>query len=194
MTVSRRGLLSALLGTPLAAPACKERARSFAGEVRGAAHDVGHRLREAWYERASGTPERVGVAIVGAGPAGLCAAWRLARSSFRDYRIFDLEPLAGGTSAFGTDGSVPYPWGAHYVPVPLEGNRALRVLLDEMGVLAPEAGPPKARERFRIREPEERLFIDGRWHPGLFPAAGAADGDWAELRRFEKLMDQWAAV
>ncbi len=192
MTVSRRGLLSALLGTSLAAPACKESARAYPGEVRGAAHDVGHRLREAWYERASGTPERVGVAIVGAGPAGLCAGWRLARSSFRDYRIFELEPLAGGTSVSGTDGSVPYPWGAHYVPVPLAENRALRILLDEMGVLAPAPGPPRARERFRIREPEERLFIDGSWHPGLFPAAGASDADWSELRRFEKLMDQWA--
>lgn len=192
MSVSRRGLLSALLGTSLAAPACKRGSRAFAGEVRGAAHDVGHRLRDASYERASGTPERVGVAIVGAGPAGLCAGWRLARSSFRDYRIFELEPLAGGTSVSGNDGSVPYPWGAHYVPVPLEDNRALRILLDEMGVLAPEPGPPRARERFRIREPEERLFIDGSWHSGLFPAAGASDADWAELRRFEKLMDRWA--
>jgi len=194
MTVSRRGLLSALLGTPLAASACKKTHRAFAGEVRGAAHDVGHRLREAWYERASGKPERVGVAIVGAGPAGLSAGWRLARSSFRDYRIFDLEPLAGGTSAYGTDGSVPYPWGAHYVPVPLAENRALRILLDEMGVLAPEPGAPSARERFRIREPEERLFIDGSWQAGLFPAAGASDADWAELRRFEARMDEWASL
>lgn len=194
MTVSRRGLLSALLGTPLAGSACKKAAPRFAGEVRGAAHDVGHRLREAWFEKASGTPERVGVAIVGAGPAGLCAGWRLAKSSFHDYRIFDLEPHAGGTSVSGNDGSVPYPWGAHYIPVPLEGNRALRILLDEMGVLVPDPGPPRARERFRIREPEERLFIDGRWHSGLFPAAGAADADLAELRRFEKRMDHWAAV
>ena len=198
MTVSRRGLLSALLGAPLAAPlvatGCKEPTRAFAGEVRGAAHEVGHRLREAWYERASGDPERVGVAIVGAGPAGLSAGWRLARSGYRDFRIFDLEPQAGGTSTYGTDGSVPYPWGAHYVPVPLEGNRALRILLDEMGVLTGDPGPPTARERFRIREPEERIFIDGRWHVGLFPAEGASDQDWSELRRFEQRMDQWAGV
>src|SRR5687767_4262545 len=103
MTVSRRGLLSALLGTPLAGAACKQARQGFPGEVRGAAHDVGHRLRDAWYERTSGQPERVGVAIVGAGPAGLSAGWRLARSAFADYRIFDLEPVAGGTSAYGTD-------------------------------------------------------------------------------------------
>jgi hypothetical protein len=63
-----------------------------------------------------------------------------------------------------------------------------------MGVLAPEPGPSRARERFRIREPEERLFIDGRWYPGLFPAAGASEADFVELRRFEKRMDRWAAM
>lgn len=192
--------MSALLGTPLAGAACKQTRQGFPGEVRGAAHDVGHRLRDAWYERASGEPERVGVAIVGAGPAGLSAGWRLARSEFRDYRIFDLEPVVGGTSTYGTDGIVPYPWGAHYVPVPLEDNRALRILLDEMGILVPKAGaplsdsPPTARERFRIREPEERLFIDGLWQAGLFPAAGASPQDWAELRAFEQRVDHWVDV
>ncbi len=180
-----------MLGTPLVVPACQKHPPRFPGEVRGASAKLGHRLRGAWVEHAGAETERIGVAIVGAGPAGLCAGWRLSRASFHDYRIYDLEPRPGGTSVYGTDGVVPYPWGAHYVPVPMAENRALCVLLEEMGVLDWSDGVPVARERYRVREPDERLFYDGAWHPGLFPASRATERDRADLVAFERHVKRW---
>ncbi|MGE0324886.1 MAG: flavin monoamine oxidase family protein [Polyangiaceae bacterium] len=192
---SRRDVLRLLLGAPLAA-ACEKHLprREIPGEIKGARFQLGHRLREATVERAAGTPTRVGVAIVGAGPSGLSAAWRLDREGVADYVVFDLEGQPGGTSTFGTDGAVPHPWGAHYVPVPRRQTSALYRLLSEMDVLEPDVdAPPRALEQMRIRAPEERLFIDGAWHEGLFPAAGANADDWAQLERFEAEVSRWVA-
>jgi monoamine oxidase len=135
----------------------------------------------------------VKVAIVGGGPSGLSAAWRLERAGLRDFLVFELESAAGGTSGYGTDGVVPHPWGAHYVPVPTRENRALTLLLDEMGALdAPGPdGEPRGKEQFLIREPEERVFVDGRWHEGLYPEVLAEPEDKAELARFQKEIERW---
>ena len=90
--------MSALLGTPLAGAGCKETRQALPGEVRGAAHDVGHRLRDAWYERASGEPERIGVAIVGAGPAGLATAV-YAASEGLSVVVLDCRSFGGQAGA-----------------------------------------------------------------------------------------------
>ena len=160
------------------------------GSIRGASHELGHRLRDATVERATSKQERVRVAIVGAGPSGLSAAWRLEQLGERSFAVFDLEAQPGGTSAYGTDGVVAYPWGAHYVPAPTADNRALVRLLGEVGALGAE-DPPAIVESMRIREPEERLFIDGAWQEGLFPMRGAGREDIAELERFTREVDAW---
>lgn len=194
MTVSRRELFALLASAPLAAaPGCRRSARDVPGSIRGASVNVGHRLRDATIERASGEPRRVKVAIVGGGPSGLSAAWRLERAGFADFRLFELEPEPGGTSSYGTDGVVPHPWGAHYVPVPARDNRALTALLDEMGALeAPGPdGEPRGKEELLIREPEERVFAEGRWHEGLYPKTLASERDQHELERFQKEVERW---
>jgi len=186
-STSRRELLGLLLGAPLAIQGCRRPRREFAGRIRGATVEVGHRLREANVEQATGAAQRAGVVIVGSGPAGLSAAWRLERLGFRDFVVLELEPQPGGTSAYGTDGVAPYPWGAHYVPLPEPSNRALTALLDEIGALehTPD-GALRGKETLLIREPEERLFLDGSWHAGLFPEAVASADDLAELARFNR--------
>ena len=187
-------MLTLLLGAPLAAQACRRvRPRSMPGEVRGAAMPVGHRLRRATVEHASGPAKRVRVAIIGSGPSGLNAAWRLERLGERDFAVFDLEPKVGGTSTYGTDGVVPYPWGAHYVPAPTRDNPALVALLDELGVLlkVPPGAEPRVQEARLVRAPEERLFIDGAWHQGLFPYEGAPKQTFEELKRFNREVDHW---
>ena len=69
------------------------------------------------------------------------------------------------------------------MPQPTAENRALVTLLDEVGALEPAAvegaGPRIVRgtETALVREPEERLFLDGVWHAGLFPLAGATAED-----------------
>ncbi|MGC4086490.1 MAG: FAD-dependent oxidoreductase [Polyangiaceae bacterium] len=184
--LTRRELLCGLLGAPLGLEACRRRSPQVAGSVRGARIELGHRLLQATHERVTSPARRVPVLIVGAGPSGLSAAWRLRRLGIEDFLILDLERLAGGTSASGHDGVVPYPWGAHYVPLPQAGNTELVRLLSELGAVQVDAsGVPHGAEDARVRAPEERLFIDGSWHEGLFPSEHASAADRDELARFE---------
>jgi protoporphyrinogen oxidase len=188
--LSRRGLLSGAAASALPAAACGRVSSRVAGELKGASMALGHELRSATLEPApAGEAEAVGVVIVGGGASGLSAAWRLSRLGFDDYIVLELEARAGGTATYGSDGVVPHPWGAHYVPVPTADNRGLVALLDEMGMLERDAqGKLRGRERWLIREPEERIFAGGRWHEGLFPEALATPRDRAELARFEAEM------
>lgn len=164
------------------------------GTVRGARIVSGHRLLDAKREAVSAPPQRIPIVIVGAGPSGLSAAWRLSRLGIEDYVVLDLERLAGGTSASERDGVVPYPWGAHYVPLPRADNPELLRLLEEVGAVQVDpGGAPAALEHVRVRAPEERLFIDGSWIEGLFPTSRASDADRAELQRFEAEVQKLAA-
>lgn len=186
MKCTRREVLHALWGAPLlgSAVGCK-RARNLPGSLGGADHQVGHLLRDvgALLAAPHDAPTFVGVAIVGAGPAGLSAAWELQGCGEHDYLVFDLEAYPGGTSHSESTGVVPHPWGAHYVPLPRADNPDLVRLLDEMGVLQSTL-PPSAKETELVRAPDERLFIDGEWQYGLFPHAGANANDLAQHARF----------
>jgi len=182
--LSRRELLLAFLGF-----ACSPRShRSLPpGEIVGASDSVGHRLR---------TPQHIvpsewtshDVVIVGAGVAGLGAAWRFEHADFSDVVVLELEPVAGGTSRSGK----AFPWGAHYVPVPLREDRALTRVLSEMGILE-STDPPTAAEQFIVRDPEERVFYRGRWYEGLYLNAGASADDLRQLRELEAEIAKWVA-
>lgn len=142
-----------------------------------------------------GERRRVRVAIVGGGPSGLSAAWRLERLGIRDFVVFDLEDRPGGTSSFGDDGVVPYPWGAHYVPAPSKSNRALVTLLKETGTIENESDGKEDgfAEDQLVRSPEERVFYRGRWYEGLYLRAGATQDDLAQLARFHREIDRWVS-
>jgi glycine/D-amino acid oxidase-like deaminating enzyme len=161
--------------------------RPLGGELVGASRGVGHLLRDPVALPApSGPPERCDVAIVGGGVAGLSAAWRLAGSGLA-VRQLELEPFLGGTSAWGEDGAVPHPWGAHYLPAPnVEARAALR-LLDDIGVLTgwDAAGRPRFDARVLCHAPQERIFHRGAWHPGLVPES-LERRDREQLARFQR--------
>ncbi|HEU4386609.1 MAG TPA: FAD-dependent oxidoreductase, partial [Blastocatellia bacterium] len=72
-------------------------------------------------------------------------------------------------------------------------NRALCVLLGEMGVLDGQDrdGEPVVAEQFLCREPEERVFYKGRWYEGLYMHAGASDEDRAQLDAFNAEVSRW---
>src|SRR5947209_1522442 len=134
LSCTRREMLAAFLGLPAALAGCSPSHPAPplpAGELVGASDRLGHRLRE------EGPPQpaswqHVGVVIVGGGVAGLSAAWRFLQAGFHDFLLLELEPAPGGTSRSGTSPLVPYPWGAHYIPVPMKENRLLITLLEEM--------------------------------------------------------------
>lgn len=195
---TRRDILTALLGGPLAAAACaKPRPmRRLEGGIVGASVAFGHQLRthrdltvhpDAW--------SRAGVVIVGSGIAGLSAAWALERAGFRDYVVLELESKPGGTSLGGESKISPFPWGAHYLPVPLANNVALIDLLDEMDLLEGrrDDGIPIVKEEHLCRDPQERIFHRGKWREGLYLHAGASRDDLAQLDKFKSEINFWVA-
>lgn len=177
---TRRGFLAA---GAAATAACFVPRRRIDGRIIGASHEIGHRLRERDFPDPSASID-VSIAVLGAGIAGLAAAWRLRKSGVDDFAVFDLEPEAGGNARSGRNAATAYPWGAHYVPVPNPETAVVRELFEELGVL--KGGLPN--ERFLCFDPEERLFVDGAWREGLFPHAAASGEDEAQLRDFKAAM------
>ncbi len=195
--LTRREVLASFLGLPAALAGCSSPVPPLpAGEIVGPSVGIGHRLRDG--ERF--TPpaerwERCAVVIVGGGIAGLAAAWRLQKAGFHDFVLLELEKAPGGTSRSGAAGTIPYPWGAHYVPAPMAENRPFVALLDEMGVLEGRDadGQPVVAEPFLCRDPHERVFYKGRWYEGLYLHEGASKDDLAQLKAFNAEIDRWVA-
>ncbi|MCC6522212.1 MAG: FAD-dependent oxidoreductase, partial [Polyangiaceae bacterium] len=183
--VSRRALLSSIGAAFLAHQLVPDKA-PFGGRLLGASHTRGHLLRGAELPAPTAPPEQTDVVIVGAGASGLGAAYRL-RESGLALTVLELEDFVGGTSAWGDDGVVSHPWGAHYLPAPGPEARAVLRLLSDLGVVTgwDAAGLPRFDEERLCHAPEERLFYRGRWHEGLTPTAALEPAERAELARFE---------
>lgn len=196
--LNRREFLTLALGAPLAAAACSRGARPPLpdGTIVGASDAFGHRLRDRRFEW-PGPGQRVtcDVAIIGGGVAGLTAAGQLHRAGVRDLIVLELEPEIGGTARGGRCAVSPYPWGAHYVPLPTRDNPALIALLSELGAIEglDAEGQPIAAEPCVVRDPEERVFYRGRWYEGLWLQAGASDADRTEWQRFHAEIESWSA-
>jgi phytoene dehydrogenase-like protein len=197
MDLTRRELVAAFLGSAVAASACKrtESRAPVPGAIVDRAVEVGHKLRGGPLPRAE-VLEPVDVLVVGAGIAGLSAAWRLAGAGVTGVRVLELEAEAGGTSRSGRNAVSAYPWGAHYLPAPLEDRGPVVRLLKEMGAVTgvDAEGYPTFEETLLIHEPEERLFYRGHWYEGLYLRAGATPQDLAELERFDARMNAFAAA
>ncbi len=196
MKLTRREILTAFFGLPFALSACRSNSENkpVAGEIVGANVDVGHILRENRnYEVPNNNWENVKVAIIGGGAAGLSAAYKFQKSDFSDFVLLELENKIGGTAQSGTSDIVPYPWGAHYLPVPFQENAELIALLDEMSLTegVKETGEIIVKEQFLCREPEERVFYKGRWYHGLYLHAGESETDKREYEEFYKQVDFW---
>ena len=138
------------------------------GAIVGGSHRIGHRLRGGAFPEPQQTRD-VGVVVVGAGIAGLSAAWKLAGSGFRDFTVLELEPGPGGNARWGENAVSAYPWGAHYLPTPTAESTAVRELVEEMGLVEGYGpnGEPIYDPRHLCHAPQERVFVDGRWIEGL---------------------------
>ena len=160
------------------------------GAFVGPSMERGHRLRGRDFPAPTAT-RRVGVAIVGGGVAGLSAAWKLSRSGFGDFRLFELEDETGGNARAGRNPVSAYPWGAHYLPVPGPEARDVRELLADLGVLLgdPYAPAPAYQERHLCFAPQERLYRHGLWQEGLLPQIGASPRDQEQYRRFFAMVE-----
>jgi len=195
MNGTRRDMLIGLLGAAAGLSACRRSSESrteprFEGGYEPDGLGWGHAWRDAPRAPlrrrgadASGGPD-FDVVIVGGGMAGLIAGWRLLRAGVDRFVVLEAHEEAGGTSRGGRSAVTPYPWGAHYVPVPGAGQPHLGALLGELGVVEPVESGWIGRETAHVVEPEERSFHRGAWRPGLFPFAGSASRE--QKARFER--------
>ena len=196
MDLTRREILTAFLGAPVALAACRDvSTRKFpGGEIVGQNAVLGHILREGrTFDVPADNWENKRVAIIGGGVAGLTTAWKLRRESFDDFVLLELEREIGGTSQSSVGNPVSYPWGAHYLPAPFKENTELIELLDEMSLLEGRgpSGDVTVKEQFLCREPEERVFYKGRWYEGLYLTVGASEDDKRQFAEFQKQLDGW---
>ncbi|KLU01580.1 hypothetical protein RISK_006427 [Rhodopirellula islandica] len=202
---TRRDLLSSVLGVgSLACVGCDSLssrwsgALPFAGAFLSPNREIGHRLRVPTSERftdSSDAPRRrVSCVIVGGGVAGLAAGYELLQSGVDDFLVLELESSPGGTSrstqyTSESFGSLRAPWGAHYLPLPGPGNEPLQAFLRDCGVLDEHGA---AAEHMLCRDPEERVWADGRWQSGLLPMRDATPEDVAQIERFQTEISEFA--
>jgi hypothetical protein len=186
----RRFLLSsAALAACSGAPV--RRSGSFSGPGLAAS---GHRVPEKPPASDSTAAERVDIAIVGAGVAGLSAAWRLQRAGFTgSVRILELGLQEGGTSASRAGPAGDYPLGAHYLTLPNREAVHVLAMLQDFGILQSydSAGLPTYDPVSLCWAPEERLFHGGRWHSGLWPSISALPEDGRQLGDFLAVCERW---
>ncbi len=186
----RHALIGAAAGLVLSGGA-----RAMPGRLMGADAALGHRLRDGTLPEPSST-RTADVVIVGGGIAGLSAAWRLRKRGIDDIALIELEPAVGGNAASGRNTVSAYPWGAHYVPPLTEEAEHARALFEEIGIITGRtaSGDPVYNELYLCADPQERLFIYGRWQEDLLPLIGATDADRAQYAAFAAEMDRFRAA
>ncbi len=139
------------------------------------------------------TTRNARVVIIGGGIAGLSAAWWLSKKGFNDYILLELEREVGGTAQSGANAISPFPWGAHYVPVPGEDATYVRAFFEEIGAITGynADGDPVYDELMVCGAPESRLFIHGRWQEGIVPNTALSLADQDEYRRFFEALERF---
>ena len=190
MPLDRRAFLAGLIAAPALVRLTRKTPRPIAGGFVDDGMTVGHAVRDGRAVPAARERSRLHTVIVGGGIAGLSAAWELDRRGFHDFRVLELAARPGGNARSGENSISPYPWAAHYVPVPGPRATLVRELLAELGVLHDGAW----EERSLCFSPQERLFIHGEWHGGLEPEFALSLGERAEFRRFADLVASFRAT
>jgi phytoene dehydrogenase-like protein len=161
------------------------RASTIPGRLLDSGSTLGHRLRDHTLPAPS-VQRQARVVVAGAGIAGLSACSALARHGVRDVLLLDTLDAAGGNSSFGSNAISAYPWGAHYVPLVRSDCTPVLDLFEDLKIITDRdaQGRPIYDELYLSADPQERLWIYGRWQEGLVPEVGASADDRAQFARF----------
>lgn len=163
------------------------------GALGGADMARGHRLRDGGFP-APTREETTGIVIAGGGIAGLAAGWALAEGGFDDFRLLELEDGIGGNARAGANPVSAYPLGAHYLPVANREARALRRMLETLGMITGEKDGAPLYDPYQLcADAQERLLWHGSWQEGLIPRHGVGAADRADLDAFEHAMRDFGA-
>lgn len=163
---------------------CK-RSTKIGGSILGASASVGHLLRDQPFANPS-TTEKKQVVIIGAGVSGLSAARYLQQQGVTDLVLLELEAHIGGNAAHGSNAISAFPFGAHYVPVPNNNLKEYLDFLQQANVITGfnADGLPVYNEAYLCFDPEERLYINGRWQEGLIPQYGVPANELKQIEAF----------
>lgn len=172
------------------AASCKK-GKKIKGKILGSSASIGHMLRDHKFKEPELT-EQKDIVIIGGGVSGLSAARFLKNSGLSDFAVLDLEQKMGGNSVHGKNDVSAYPWGAHYIPIP---NNTLTEYLDflkgcEVITGLSKEGLPFYNEYYQCFDPQDRLYINGRWQEGLVPHFGVPDEDLKQIDQFLQLMNE----
>lgn len=190
--MDRRNFIKLTSGAAVAGSlltSCKEK-KALKGGIVGASANIGHLLRDKHFGAPAETSCKK-IVIVGAGVSGLSAAYHLQKAGENDFFLFDLEKEIGGNARHGQNNVSAFPWGAHYVPTPNNNLTEYLDFLKECGVVtgANENDLPVYNEAFLCFDPQERLYINGRWQDGLVPHYGLSSEEQKEMQRFLDMMN-----
>ncbi|MBO0949477.1 NAD(P)-binding protein [Fibrella forsythiae] len=161
------------------------------GNLLGPNAKAGHWLRQTLAPATAVEPDIYDVVIVGGGISGLSARRWLWQKGVRNTLMLELETQPGGNSGSGKNDVSAFPWGAHYLPVPDARHAELIDFLRETGTITgcTANGTPIYNDYHLCHDPEERLFLDGRWQDGLIPNEGIPDADHQQITRFLALIE-----
>jgi hypothetical protein len=192
--ISRRDFFAKTLqglGLGLSIPlihACSS--KEISGKIVGANAKTGHLLREGKFPEVS-EEIQMDVVIVGGGVSGLSAARYLSKHT-SNFRLLELDNETGGNARGGANGQFKYPWGAHYLPLPGNGDQELIQFLSDCNVITGVTnGLPVYNEYFLCHDPKERLYINNFWQDGLIPRAGVPAKDQDQINGFLSLMHRY---
>lgn len=163
--------------------------RKIKGSILGADASIGHMLRDKKFTEPVST-ESAKVVIIGSGISGLSAAKYLQDQGIKDIVVLELEKGIGGNSANGKNAVSSFPLGAHYVPIPNNVLTEYLSFLQQADVITgfDANGLPVYNEAYLCFDPEERLYINGRWQEGLIPQYGVPAKELEQINRFLALM------
>ena len=194
LTQTSAGLAGTLLaGLVGSVPGCTPAHSAGRGQLRGAGHALGHRLRTPGGLPAPSRTQSIDILIVGGGISGLAARRALHQlAPERAALLLEMEADTGGNAATGHNARTAYPWGAHYLPLPDARDTELLAFLQEADILTGygPTGLPSYAETMLCHDPAERLLLHGHWQAGLVPEAGVPAADRAEIARFLAEMER----
>jgi hypothetical protein len=159
--------------------------RHLPGRLSSAPASLGHKLLDGSIPAVS-VRRTARVVVAGGGIAGLAAARALRAQGVGDVLIIDALDEIGGNSSYGRNSVSAFPWGAHYVPLVRQDCLPVVDLFQDLKIIVDEddRGRPVYDEYCLSADPQERLWMYGRWQDGLIPLMGATERDRAEFTKF----------